>query len=167
MKKGFTLIELLVVVLIIGILSAVALPQYQKSVEKARISQLYVLLSAIDKAQSVHFMENGSYAENFVDLGVQLPFDDTDKLYFNGGDYLWKKWASYKGLMGCRKYQNGYYCMQVEFANHRIACMEQTNKKLNGLCASFGFTKKYLSGGEVRDLPAPIGSTRFDYYEVE
>ena len=77
MKKGFTLIELLVVVLIIGILSAVALPQYQKSVEKARISQLYVLLSAIDKAQSVYFMANGSYAKNFVDLDVQLPFDDT------------------------------------------------------------------------------------------
>lgn len=66
--KGFTLIELLVVVLIIGILSAVALPQYQTAVAKSRFSQLLVSGRAIMTAENVYYMANGEYASNFEDL---------------------------------------------------------------------------------------------------
>ena len=47
MKKGFTLIELLAVVLIVAILSGVALPQYRKVVEKARVSEAQAMMRTI------------------------------------------------------------------------------------------------------------------------
>ena len=68
MKKAFTLIELLVVVLIIGILSAIALPQYQKSVAKAKATQLIVGSKAIATEQNAYFLSNGTYAEQADDL---------------------------------------------------------------------------------------------------
>ena len=72
-KRGFTLIELLVVVLIIGILSSVALPQYTKAVEKSRATQGMVLVNSLVTAQKVYYMANGKYAAGFDELDIDLP----------------------------------------------------------------------------------------------
>ena len=70
---GFTLIELLVVVLIIGILATVALPQYQKAVERSRVATMQPLLRAIASAKASYFMANGSYPRKFEELDISLP----------------------------------------------------------------------------------------------
>ena len=79
LRSGFTLIELLVVVLIIGILAAVAVPQYQKAVDKVRTSELFAIVKNLKVQQEVFYLANGHYAADCEELGADMPsgFENT------------------------------------------------------------------------------------------
>ena len=85
-KQAFTLIELLVVVLIIGILAAVALPQYMRVVEKSRAVQAITVVKSMGDAQEVYYLANNAYCENIDELDIDVPgefytYTPTEKIH--------------------------------------------------------------------------------------
>ena len=78
-NKAFTLIELLVVVLIIGILAAIALPQYERAVERSRAAEARLMLNTLGKNKQLCELQLGKNAEeclwaNLVNhLSIELP----------------------------------------------------------------------------------------------
>ncbi len=71
-KRAFTLIGLLVVVLIIGILAAIALPQYQRAVEKARFAEVGVNINTMSRALNEYLLANGNGTMPVEDLTADL-----------------------------------------------------------------------------------------------
>lgn len=72
MNKGFTLIELLVVVIIIGILTAVAMPEYTKAIDETKTTLAMAFLREVKKADNLHYMKNGKYARFFSSLDIDV-----------------------------------------------------------------------------------------------
>jgi len=142
-NKAFTLIELLVVVLIIGILAAIAVPQYQKAVDKSRFTKLVLYTDAITKAQKTYFLAKGSYAINLNDLDVKLPTGHNCSMVDNG-NMIWTNCNLYKGekvLVSLQK-------ILVPATLNRMDCCSYsiTNYEGDTLCSEFANSSSSYDG---------------------
>jgi prepilin-type N-terminal cleavage/methylation domain-containing protein len=72
LQKGFTLVELVIVIVIVGILSIVAVPIYRGYIERARFTEAMTNLRAIADANTLYFVEHGSWCTDIRELPIQL-----------------------------------------------------------------------------------------------
>ncbi len=130
-NKAFTLIELLVVVLIIGILAAIAVPQYQKAVAKSRATQLVLTSKALVDAQKTYFLQNGFYAENISDLDISFPDASGETVYIERDNISCSFSNQYKQIV-CSMQQPAVIAFLRQYEINMIACYSYSSDNYKG-----------------------------------
>lgn len=149
-RGGFTLIELLVVVLIIGILAAVALPQYRVAVERARVGKALPVLRSLLDARERSFLANGTYSTDLEELDIAMSYT-SKQAYEQGLAYTGTPIGSFRLPEGSSCIYAGLGTVVIDFCPQRKSCYAGTQVG-DQVCASFGPRTGTAQNGHPRYL---------------
>nr|MCR5505267.1 prepilin-type N-terminal cleavage/methylation domain-containing protein [Elusimicrobiaceae bacterium] len=131
-KNGFTLIELLVVVIIIGVLSAIAIPGYMRSVEKSKAAGAMQALSDIAKAEHDYYAAQSKYTNDFSDLVLTMhdenTMDDADNSSYGTKHFVYNLQSNLDAATASRVGGDAPYTLYRLFDDPRIYCQPAGNK---------------------------------------
>jgi prepilin-type N-terminal cleavage/methylation domain-containing protein len=149
--RGFTLIELLVVVLIIGILAAIALPQYQKAVEKSHATEALMNIKALFNAEQRHFLVSGQHDASFENIDIEIPgvsaFREADRVETKYFSYAFRNDNSPKWITANRFPFTTKYAIVMLYDSGERRCLTY-NSKYDKICHALGVnTAKTCSYG--------------------
>ena len=163
-KKGFTLLELLVVVVIIGILAAIALPQYKVAAGKAKFATLKNITKSLKESVERYYLVHSSYPKHFneldIDLVTSLGYADDNVFSISVDDITCEIWINDSSMVICRKKISGElmryfdyvypnagriceaYSKEEKSTVSRI-CQAETGKNINDADCAFSGSCRY------------------------
>ncbi len=176
-RIGFTLIELLVVVLIIGILAAVAVPQYQNAVRKAQGREVHVAIDTLDKALADYYLEHGNYLQAGCPVtqeGLNIEIPTLKHFYFLAKPYPWEERPSSSFLklsfINDNKISFGY-CVTIRKDDTGLQVGTATRASVEvcwkdgrlqfAACGPVEICRKYFEGEEIEIQLASSTTTEF------
>ncbi|WP_428052876.1 type IV pilin protein [Candidatus Avelusimicrobium stercoris] len=156
-RSGFTLIELLVVVLIIGILSAVALPQYTKAVEKARMTEAFSNIKTMQDNIDLYLLENGGFPTNMpykdIPANTELSGGQFDENSYDTKNFSYRGscWQIACDIQADRLSDNFFYTLYVTRDNDgwTKSCFTQLEDGGRQICKSLSGQGWTYRDGEI------------------
>ncbi len=158
-KLGFTLTELLTAVLIVGVLAAVAMPQYVRSVERARATEAMASIKAINDAIYTYYVAQEQCPVRFSQLVTSLPASNTQTASIDGKHFTFAlgtapnnvPGTSCPGVLATRISGSGYsyriwnpYTSTTANASLELQCepLSASDEKSKSVCESLGLLRE-------------------------